>query len=79
MASIAEIFRTFGSEYLHRFADDMPQEHQKAMDAIRQCRTHDAGYAYYECEQCGQLHVMYRCLRQPPLSRLSAPQIPAVA
>lgn len=60
MTSITEIFRTFGSEYLDRFADVMPQEHQKALDAIRQCHTHDAGYAYYECEQCGQLHVMCR-------------------
>jgi hypothetical protein len=60
MTTINEIFSTFGPEYIERFGDDMPREHRKAVDAMIACRTQEAGVAYYECEQCGQLHVVYR-------------------
>lgn len=60
MTTISEIFSTFGPDYIDRFGDDMPQEHKKAIDAIMECRTLEAGYAYYECEQCGRGHVVYR-------------------
>lgn len=60
MNSINEIFRTFGPEYVERFGDDMPKDHIKAIEAITVCRTAQAGTAYYECEQCHNLHVMYQ-------------------
>lgn len=60
MSSINEIFRTFGPEYVERFGDDIPKEHLKAIEAITACRTAEAGTAHYECEQCGNFHVMYR-------------------
>lgn len=60
MSAIAEIFRTFGPEYLERFGGAMPAEHRKATEAIMECRTQEAGIAYYECEHCGHQQVVYR-------------------
>lgn len=60
MTSISEIFQTFGPKYLERFADTMPQDHRKTIDAIMECRTHGAGITYYECIECGHSHLAYR-------------------
>ena len=60
MENLNDIFRTFGPEYIERFGHDMPKEHRKAMDAIIECRTEEAGIALYECEQCGHPHFVYR-------------------
>lgn len=60
MSAINEIFRSFGPEYIERFGAEMPGEHRKAMDAILLCRTQEAGVTYYECEDCGHLHLVYR-------------------
>jgi hypothetical protein len=59
MTTITEIFRTFGPEYIEHFGDQMPREHRKVMDAIMECRTQEAGFAYFECEQCGRGHIAY--------------------
>ena len=59
MTTISEIFRTFGPEYLEHFGDDMPKEHRKVIEAIIRCRTQQAGFAYFECEQCARPHVAY--------------------
>ena len=34
MTSISEIFQTFGPDYVERFAESMPPEHRKAINAI---------------------------------------------
>lgn len=60
MNTINEIFRTFAPELMERFGADMPPEHRKVVEAIIGCRTPQAGTTYYECEDCGQLHVLYR-------------------
>ena len=60
MTTINEIFRTFGPEYLQRYAMIMPKSHRKVIDAIITCRTEACGVALYECENCGQLHRVYR-------------------
>jgi hypothetical protein len=60
MATINEIFQTFGPEYLERYAETMPQAHRKVIDAIITCRTEACGVALYECESCGQLHRVFR-------------------
>lgn len=60
MTTINEIFRTFGPEYLERYAQTMPHIHRKVIDAIIACRTEASGVAVYECEKCGQLHRVYR-------------------
>jgi len=60
MTTINEIFRTFGPEYLERYAQTMPPIHRKVIDAIVACRTEAYGVAIYECEKCGKLHRLYR-------------------
>jgi hypothetical protein len=60
MGAINEIFRTFGSEYVHRFGASMPYEHRKSMEAIIECRTPSAGIAVYECEHCQEPHIVYK-------------------
>ena len=52
MTSINEIFRTFGPEYLQRYANSMPKTHLKVIDAMIACRTEACGLALYQCESC---------------------------
>src|SRR5262245_10258881 len=60
MTSINEIFRSFGPEYLERYANLMPKTHLKVIDAMMACRTESCGLALYQCEQCGEPHQLYR-------------------
>jgi hypothetical protein len=60
MTTINEIFRTFGPEYLERYAMIMPKSHRKVIDSIIGCRTEVCGIALYQCEKCGELHRVYR-------------------
>lgn len=60
MTTISEIFRSFAPEYIERFGTAIPNEHLKTIDAIVQCRTEAAGISYYECEACGEPHIVYR-------------------
>jgi len=60
MGAIGDIFRQFSPEYLRRFGDTMPKEHQKVIEAIVRCRTQDNGAVVYQCEQCGLDHVLNR-------------------
>jgi len=60
MTTINEILRTFGPEYLERYSQEMPQAHRKVIEAIIACRTQACGVTLYECENCGQLHQVFR-------------------
>lgn len=60
MTSINEIFRSFGPEYLERYANRMPKTHLKVIDAITACRTELCGIALYQCEKCDESHQLYR-------------------
>jgi len=60
MSAIKEIFQSYGPEYLDRYQATMPAEHRKAIDAIINCRTPACGAALYECERCGEPHIVYR-------------------
>jgi hypothetical protein len=60
MTSINEIVRSFGPEYLQRYANSMPKAHRKAIDAITACRTEVCGIAHYQCEKCSESHQLYR-------------------
>ncbi len=60
MNKITEIFRTFAPEYLDRFGSAMPFNHHKALNAILSCRTQTHGLLYYECEKCGEKHILFR-------------------
>ena len=60
MSAIKEIFQSYGPEYLDRYQATMPAEHRKVIDAIINCRTPAYGAALYECERCGEPHIVYR-------------------
>jgi hypothetical protein len=60
MTSINEIFRSFGPEYLKRYANSMPKTHRKVIDAMIACRTAALGLALYQCESCRESHQLYR-------------------
>ena len=60
MSAIKEIFQSYGPEYLDRYEATMPAEHRKVIDAIINCRTPAYGAALYECERCGEPHIVYR-------------------
>jgi Transposase zinc-binding domain len=60
MTSINDIFRSFGSEYLQRYAQAMPKTHRKVIDAMIACRTERCGVALYQCESCAKCHQLYR-------------------
>ena len=60
MTTINEIFQTFGHEYIQRFGDNMPTDHLKVINAIKGCHTQEAGLSYYECQDCGHIHVLNR-------------------
>jgi hypothetical protein len=60
MTTIREIFQTYGPEYLDRYEATMPGQHRKVVEAIITCRTSACGVALYQCEQCGEPHILYR-------------------
>jgi Putative transposase/Transposase zinc-binding domain len=60
MGRLQELFRTHGPAYLERFGAAVPRMHQKVIAAITECRTEAAGAALYECDACGQKHVVPR-------------------
>jgi hypothetical protein len=55
-----EIFQEYAHEYIERFGDLMPFEHRKVIHAIINCRTQYCGTMIYQCEECGQTHIVYR-------------------
>ena len=61
MTTIKDIFQTYAPEYIHRFGEAIPSEHRKVIDAIIKCRTDHYGACIYQCAQCGEKHMVYRC------------------
>lgn len=60
MSAIKEIFDTYGPEYLDHYGATMPAQHKKVIEAISNCRTSACGVVLYQCEQCGEPHLVYR-------------------
>ncbi|HUV13505.1 MAG TPA: transposase [Acidobacteriota bacterium] len=60
MTTINEIFRTFGPQYLGRYGQTMPKIHRQVIEAIIDCRTEACGLVLYQCEKCGQSHLVHR-------------------
>lgn len=59
MGAITEIFRAFGHQYLSRYPD-MPLQHKKTINAIINCRSGEFGVIVYQCDGCGQQHLVDR-------------------
>lgn len=60
MGTINDIFRTYAPEYMSLYGKAMPVEHKKVIAAIINCKTEENGSLVYECEDCGQKHVIFR-------------------
>ena len=60
MKTITDIFGTYGPEYVQCYSDSMPNEHHKVINTIINCRTQSYGITVYECQQCGQVHPIFR-------------------
>jgi Putative transposase/Transposase zinc-binding domain len=60
MATVAEVVRRYGQEYLERFGANMPAAHKKVLSAIAACRTGELGLVLYQCACCGQMQAMGR-------------------
>ncbi len=61
MTTIKDIFRHYGPEYIQRFANRMPADHRRVIDAIVNCRSGHYGASIYQCPRCAQNHTLYRC------------------
>ena len=60
MKTIANIFRTYGPQYIERFEADMPGNHRKVINAIMNCRTDAYGINFYQCDKCEEKHRVFR-------------------
>ena len=54
---IQDLFRHYGSEYLARFGDNLPEAHRKVIGAICNCRSGNLGQHLFQCPDCRQPHV----------------------
>ena len=61
MTTIKDIFLDYGPEYIQRFANRMPADHRKVIEAIVNCRLGHYGACIYQCTQCEKKHMIYRC------------------
>ena len=60
MIELAAVVRKHGPEYLKKFGDRMPHNHQRALTAIADCRTEAMGGHLKECDQqCGHSEYHY--------------------
>lgn len=61
MTTLKQILADYAPEYIQRFADAMPVNHRKTLEAVVHCRTDFFGATVYRCENCGKNHLVYRC------------------
>ena len=57
MSAIQDIFTLYGPEYLRLYGNSMPQNHRRAISAIRQCRRGPFGLNVFHCDSCGSVHI----------------------
>jgi len=57
MGKLSDIFKNFGPEYIKSYPN-LPSNHQKVIQAIIDCRSGSLGKTIYQCQGCGQMHVV---------------------
>ena len=57
MGKLKGIFQDFGPEYIQTYPN-LPKSHQKVIQAIMDCRSGNLGKTIYQCQGCGQVHVV---------------------
>lgn len=63
MPEVADIFRRYGREYLHRFGRNLLPSHRRVMEDLQSCRTPALGGQVYVCDHCGREHYAYHSCR----------------
>ncbi len=63
MIEVADVFRSYGTEYLEKFGKRMPPTHRRAFKDILRCRTPAMGGHVFECNHCGRLQYSYHSCR----------------
>lgn len=58
METIQDIFHAHGPEYLEKFGDNIPNQHQKVIRAIFRCKTGESGTLIYSCDNCKKKHII---------------------
>jgi|ERR1700688_10735 Putative transposase/Transposase zinc-binding domain len=60
---VADVFRTYGDEFLARWGHVLSRAQRKAFDDIRACRTAALGGHADQCDQCGHCAISYNSCR----------------
>ena len=60
MATVADIVRRYGGDYLSKFGKAIPAEHRRVLAMIASCRTGKLGTVVYQCEHCHRTHCIGR-------------------
>jgi hypothetical protein len=63
MTAIADIFKSYGAEYLRRYPHNMLPSQQKAMRDIMLCRNVHLGWHEYYCQHCNKVHYLNNSCR----------------
>ena len=63
MIEVADIFRSYGSEYVQKFGEKMLPSHRRAFKDILQCRTLAMGGHVFQCDHCGRQEYSYHSCR----------------
>ena len=68
MIEVANVLRSYGSEYLQKFTKRMPPSQRRAFKDILRCRTPVMGGRVFECNRCSRLRYSYHscCNRSCP-------------
>jgi hypothetical protein len=60
---VADIFRTYGDDFLAQWGHVLSRQQRKAFHDIRACRTAALGGHVEECDQCGHCAISYHSCR----------------
>ena len=60
---VAEVFRTYGDDFLDCWGGSLSRAQKKAFDDICACRTAALGGHVDQCEQCGHCAISYNSCR----------------
>jgi hypothetical protein len=60
---VADVFRTYGDDFLAHWGHVLSREQRKAFHDIRACRTAALGGHVEECDQCGHCAISYNSCR----------------
>jgi hypothetical protein len=60
---VADVFRTYGDDFLARWGHVLSRQQRKAFDDIRACRTAALGGHLDQCDQCGHCVISYNSCR----------------